>query len=172
FLPEDVAQIMDENDLRSFPLYKSGTLDAWNDAGGQEHSRDVFSNRNWSSEIDYTIPGLEWNLQASFQKGTTTRNSQTLDMFRYDRHFLAADAVVHPETGEIVCNVQVFDPGVEALRESVAGRISSRPLNPYIPPGGIIGEDVAEGNTQPLLAPIGMDNTIQECVPFNVMGSG
>lgn len=172
FLPDEVAQIMDESGRQSFPLYKSGTLDGFNDAGGQEHSRDVFSNWNWSGGLEYMIPGLDWNLQASYQSGRAKRNSQTFDMFRYDRYFLAADAVVHPDTGEIVCNVQVYDPGVEALAASVAGRISSRPINPYIPPGGVIGEDVAAGNTQPLEAPIGLDNTIKDCVPFNVMGSG
>ena len=172
YLPAEAAQIMDANGLQSFRLYKSGTLDAWNDAGGQEHARDVFSNGNWSVGFEYLIPGVEWNLQASFQKGRSNRNSQMFDMLRYDRYFLAADAVRHPDTGEIVCNVQVYDPGPAALAASVAGRVSNRPIDPLVPPGGVIGEDVAQGNTIPLEAPIGLDNTISDCVPFNVMGSG
>src|SRR5690606_133822 len=75
FLPDEVAQIMDENGLQSFPLYKSGTLDGFNDAGGAEHSRDVFSNWNWSGGFEYVIPGIGWDLQASFQNGRAKRNS-------------------------------------------------------------------------------------------------
>lgn len=175
FLPDEVAQIMDENGLESFPVHKSGSLDGFNDAGAKERSRDVFTNWNWRIGVDYTIPGVEWDFQASWQRGESKRNSQIYDMLRYDRYFLAADAVTHPETGEIVCNVQVHDPGVMELAASVEGRVSSRPVNPFIPPGtseGIIGEDVAAGNTQPLEAPIGLDDTIKDCVPFNVMGSG
>jgi len=87
------------------------------------------------------------------------------NMLRLDRLFLAMDAVRDPATGNIICNVKRFNPTPEQLRASVAGLDSSRPLDPYVTAG-------LPGNTQPLRSPVGLDNTIQDCVPINIFGSG
>src|SRR5690606_17880641 len=128
-------------------------------------SRDVFTTWSWNAGFDYTIPGIEWNLQASWQTGESKRNSQMDNMLRLDRLFLAADAVRDPATGNIVCNVQLYNPTRQQLQEAVAGLESSRPLDPYIPAG-------LPGNTQPLTSPVGLDDTIEDCVPINIFGSG
>jgi outer membrane receptor protein involved in Fe transport len=165
YLPDSVRQIMTDNNLASFQMAKQGSLSPWHDIGSDEASRDVFTNWNWKLGLDYTIPGLEWNLQASYQQGESTRNSQMDNMLRLDRLFLAADAVVDPSTGKIVCNVQLYNPTPQQLQDAVKGFNSAIPLNPYLPAG-------TPGNTQPLRSPVGMDNTIQDCVPINIFGSG
>lgn len=165
YLPESVRQTMIENNLESFQLRKQGSLSPWHDIASNERSRDVFTTWNWKLGVDYTIPGLEWDLQASYQKGESKRNSQMDNMLRLDRLFLAIDAVRDPVTGSIICNVQRYNPTPEQLQAAVAGIESARPLNPYIPAG-------TPGNTQPIRSPVGLDNTIRDCVPINIFGSG
>jgi len=50
------------------------------------------------------------------------------------------------------------------LQASVAGRLAS--------PGGAPGGTGQVLSTAPLLSPIGLDNTVRDCVPYNVMGQG
>jgi hypothetical protein len=59
-------------------------------------------------------------------------------------------------TGSIVCNVQRYNPTPAQLAATPAiqGAVSSRDLN------------------LPLASPVGLDNTIADCVPLNVMGNG
>lgn len=165
FLPEEVRQVMEENGIPSFQLRKGGSLSPFQDVGSNEKGRDEFTNTTFKLGIDYTIPGVEWNLNAFWQRGESERESRLLNMLRADRLYLGTDAVVHPDTGEIVCRVQLFNPTREQLAASVEGQASSRPLNPYLPPG-------EPGNTQPLPAPVGLDGTIEDCVPVNLFGSG
>jgi outer membrane receptor protein involved in Fe transport len=165
YLPEAVRQIMLANNLNSFQLRKQGSLAPWHDIASNERSRDVFTSWNYKLGVDYTIPGIEWNVQASYQHGASTRNSQMDNMLRLDRLFLAADAVVDPATGKIVCNVQLYNPTPAQLQAAVAGLESARPLDPYLPAG-------LPGNIQYLRSPVGLDNTIRDCVPINIFGSG
>jgi iron complex outermembrane receptor protein len=61
--------------------------------------------------------------------------------------------------------VKTVNPTPEQLAAAVpAGRNSSRPLNPYITPG-------LPGNTQPLPYVVSPES-VSECVPFNILGSG
>jgi iron complex outermembrane recepter protein len=165
YLPASIRQVLVANNLSSFQLRKQGSLTPWHDIASQENSRDVFTNWNWKMGLDYTIPGLEWDLALSYQQGESKRNSQMNEMLRHDRLHLAMDAVVNPANGQIVCRVKLFNPTREQLAASVAGQISSRAVSPYIPAG-------TPGNTQPLQSPIGLDNTIEECVPINIFGAG
>ncbi len=165
YLPESLRQQLVASNLSSFQLRKQGSLTSFHDVASQESSRDVFTSWNWKMGIDYTIPGIEWDLALSYQKGESKRNSQMDEMLRHDRLHLAMDAVVNPANGQIVCRVKLFNPTREQLAASVAGQVSSRAVNPYLPTGEV-------GNTQPLQSPIGLDNTIEDCVPINIFGSG
>lgn len=166
FLPASVRQTMINNNIQSFRLSKVGTINPWQDYGSKEHSHTVYTTWNWSTGFNYSIPGIEWDLQGSYQKGQSHRNSQVYDMVRLDRLYLASDAVVHPDTGQIVCNVQVYWPSDKELADSVAGRNSGLGIgvvSPFLPA-------TAEGNRLPLASPIGLDDTIKDCVPINMMG--
>ncbi|HWK54819.1 MAG TPA: TonB-dependent receptor [Hyphomicrobiales bacterium] len=165
YLPDEVRQVMLDSNLESIQVRKQGSLTPWHDIGSDERSRDVFTTWNWNAGIDYRIPGVEWDLQANWQTGKSKRNSQMDNMLRLDRLFLASDAVVDPASGNIVCRVKLFNPTPEQLQAAVAGIDSVRPINPYVPAG-------TPGNTQPLRSPVGLDNTIEDCVPINIFGSG
>jgi outer membrane receptor protein involved in Fe transport len=98
---------------------------------------------------------------------SNTRNAQGAGSIRQrspDRWEARYTVGRDPATGKIVCRVQLFNPTLEQLAASVVGRISNRPLNPYIP-GGL------PGNTKPLAYPVD-PQSIPDCVPYNVMGSG
>jgi iron complex outermembrane receptor protein len=124
------------------------------------------------------LPGVDWTVEGRWQQAESKRNAQILNHPRVDRLFLAMDAVRNPATGAIACRVQTVNPTVEQLRASVEGRISSVPVSPFInladaeqstTTGGV---SAGADNTKPLESPIGLDNTIRDCVPFNVMGTG
>lgn len=169
FLPASVRQTMISNGIQSFRLSKVGSLTPFQDAGAKERSHDVYTTWNWSTGFDYTIPGVEWDLSASYQKGQSHRNSQIYDKLRLDRLYLASDAVVDPATGNIVCRVQLFNPTPEQLAASVAGRNSGLGVvSPFVPP--TTDGKPTPGNNIPLKSPIGLDNTVSDCVPLSLMG--
>jgi hypothetical protein len=115
-------------------------------------------------------------MRFSMQTGETKKLTGEFDSLRVDRVNLATDAVevyndrrdvnsdgivdliAEPDrgTGTIICNVQRYNPTPAQLAATPAiqGAVSSRDLN------------------LPLAAPIGLDNTIADCVPFNIMGNG
>jgi hypothetical protein len=78
---------------------------------------------------------------------------------RVDLEALARDAVIDPATGDIVCNVQLYNPTEAEL--AAAPEIQGRPETRGATETG-----------RPLKSPIGLDNAISECVPYNAMGAG
>jgi len=167
FLPESVRQMMIANRLSEIEVHKLGTLPERGSEGFNQIARNVATQWQWGAGFNYEIPGIDWGLQGRWQRGEVKRSRQTYNRMRVDRVFLAMDAVRHPTTGAIVCRVQTVNPTVEQLRNSpsIRGMVSSVPLSPFLPTG-------ADGNTKPLESPIGLDNTIRDCVPYNVMGAG
>jgi outer membrane receptor protein involved in Fe transport len=167
FLPESVRQLMLDNDLDEISVSKLGGYEDRPVEGSDQNSRNVATQWELGVGFTYDIPGLEWQLQGRYQQGEAKRTRQSYNRGRIDRLFMAMDAVRDPATGAIVCRVQLYNPTPEQLRASPAieGKNSKIPLNPWEEIG-------AEGNTKPLESPIGLDNAVRDCVPFNVMGSG
>jgi len=167
FLPKHVRQLMINNGLDEILVHKLGTLPNRGSEGFNQIARNVATQWQWGVGFIYELPGTQWNVQGRWQRGEVKRTRQTYDRIRVDRMFLAMDAVRHPATGAIVCRVQTVNPTVEQLRNSpsIRGMVSSVPLSPFLPTG-------SDGNTKPLESPIGLDNTIRDCVPYNVMGAG
>src|SRR5690606_19931522 len=130
----------------------------------REHQQNVME--SYSVGFDWDLPFRDWHLRAVYQDGKAERTNVFGNRFRVDRAFLAMDAVRHPDTGEIVCRVQLYNPTPEQLASSpaVQGRISSRSA-----PGATRPEDPG---AIPLRSPIGLDRTVEDCVPFNVLGAG
>jgi outer membrane receptor protein involved in Fe transport len=153
FLPEDIGRAMDAAGIDSFQLHKAGSFLGNVDPGEGAKNTSAFTTYSASAGFDL---GLRegWNLRATFQAGKSEKHTAVHDEIRIDRLFLAMDAVRDPASGDIVCRVQLFDPTPEQLRAAVAdsGLESTR--------GG------------PLMSPIGLDDTVRDCVPFNVMGAG
>jgi outer membrane receptor protein involved in Fe transport len=162
FLPQSVQAAMDAAKISSFQLHKLGSFVGSAEPGVGSESETAFTTTAWSVGFDYLFAN-DWNWHGSWQSGKSHKRAG-VDEIRVDRMFLAMDAVRDPKTGAIVCNVQLYNPTLEQLQASVAGRPES--------PGGAPGGTRPPLSTNPLLSPVGLDNTIRDCVPWNVMGQG
>ncbi|HWK54123.1 MAG TPA: TonB-dependent receptor plug domain-containing protein, partial [Hyphomicrobiales bacterium] len=160
YVPQYVRDVMQAAGKDEFVLARSGAFLNQADMGIDQRDRNIFNTSTYTLGFNWDLPN-DWNLSGSYSTGETQRNSSVANMLRVDRMFLAMDAVQDPATGNIVCRVQLYNPTVEQLRE--AGEASGL-YNSASPRHPI--EDV------PLQSPIGLDNTIRDCVPFNVMGFG
>jgi len=169
FLPPSVAAAMDAANngagIPSFQLWRNGGFIEHLDKEirGRDDESGIFGTWSWTVGMDYEFEN-GWNLRASYQDGESHKRTGVYGNLRADRLALAMDAVRHPTTGAIVCNVQLFNPTPEQLKASVAGRLAS--------PGGSPGGTGTVTTTAPLASPIGLDNTIRDCVPFNAMSTG
>ena len=163
FLPASVAKAMDTANITSFQLHKLGSNLGANEPGVGSDNKGVFGTYSWSVGFDAVLPN-GWDMRASWQQGESHKRTGIYDEIRVDRMFLAMDAVRDPKTGAIVCNVQLYNPTPAQLQASVAGRLAS--------PGGAPGGTGQVLSTAPLLSPIGLDNTVRDCIPYNVMGQG
>jgi len=164
YLPQVVRDVMLAHNLTQIAVNKSSAqFDGRPELGSDREARNIFTQWQWSVGFDWGF-AENWNLRASYQEGKSKRNSQALNLQQVDRAFLGMDAVRDPATGNIVCRVQLYNPTLEQLADSVKGRNSSVPLDPYIPAG-------LPGNTQPLPYPV-EPQAITDCVPYNVLGSG
>lgn len=108
FLPEEIRQEMMDNDIPSFVLSKEiPQSDPMNNAGlgGAPVTGRTAS---WTAAIDGDL-GDDWRYTAYYQFGRSNRYLEAHG-YRYDRMWRGLDAVVHPDTGEIVCRSTLFEP--------------------------------------------------------------
>jgi outer membrane receptor protein involved in Fe transport len=152
FLPASVAAAMDAAGIDSFQLHKAGAFKGDNNVD-EGDGKEVFTTYSWSVGFDAVLPN-DWDLRASWQSGKSDNRAGLYGQIRIDRMFLGMDAVRDPNTGAIVCRVQLYNPTPEQLATS----------------SGVEGKTSITGG--PLLSPIGLDNTVRDCVPYNVMGAG
>ncbi|MEY4642160.1 MAG: hypothetical protein RLZZ227_2154 [Pseudomonadota bacterium] len=152
FLPASVAAAMDAARITSFQLHKAGAFKGDNNVD-EGDGKEVFTTYSWSAGFDAVLPN-DWDLRASWQSGQSDNRAGLYGQIRVDRMFLGMDAVRDPKTGAIVCRVQLFNPSAEQLASS----------------SGVRGKTSIVGG--PLASPIGLDNTVRDCVPYNVMGAG
>jgi len=158
FIPDSVAAIMDAEGRTSFRLDKVGSYRGDLEAGAGEFDLQVFTTESYSVGFDFTL-GNGWDLSGSWQTGESRKGGGQYHSLRVDLEALSRDAVIDPATGNIVCNVQLYNPTPEQLANApeIQGRTASRG-----------GTDLGT----PLLSPIGLDNAVSECVPYNAMGAG
>jgi outer membrane receptor protein involved in Fe transport len=158
YIPASVAAIMDAEGRTSFRLDKVGSYRGDLEAGAGEYDNQVFKTESYSVGFDYTLTN-GWDLTGSYQSGESRKLGGQYHSLRVDLEALARDAVVDPSTGDIVCNVQLFNP--------TPAELAAAPE--------IQGLNAVRGGTDlgtPLLSPIGLDNAVSECVPYNAMGAG
>ncbi len=152
YLPESVANAMDEDGISSFRLQKAGSFLGRNEIGLGDGSA-TYTMHTWSTGLDWQMPN-GWNARLSWQRGESDGRAGLFGQTRIDRMFLGMDAVRDPTTGALVCRVQLFNPTEEQLAATP----------------GIQGRESVAGG--PLRSPIGLDNTIRDCVPYNIFGAG
>lgn len=154
FLPANVAAIMDAENLTQFTLNKVGSYQGDLEAGAQEYSRTVFTTESFTTGFNAELPG-DWALSGSYQTGKSSKIGGKVAGLRVDREALARDAVRNA-SGVIVCNVQVYNPTPAQLAATTQ----------------IQGLKNSRDGVSALASPIGLDNSIRDCVPYNAMGAG
>ena len=185
YLPASVRNAMIAAGVNNFVMEKQGQ---WLGQPGAYDDHEKRDNQydSWTLQLglDKNI-GDNWKMQARVQRGATRRFTQVENEVRVDREMLAVDAVeVYPDhrdvngdgvvdlvanadrgTGQIVCNVQRYNPTQAQLQAAVA--------NVRVPAAQ--GDD-SLGNGDPLYpvpipSPVGPD-AIPNCVPINIFGQG
>lgn len=162
YLPDYVRQVMTDNGLEEITLIRDGALPGVRDIGIDQVHDNTFTTETYTVGFDYDFANTSWTLRGSYSAGETRRLTHTYNMNRVDRMFLGMDAVVHPETGAIVCRVNLpqYSPTHEQLRAAglASGKTNSRTDADPVP--------------QPLESPVGLDGTVDGCEPYNVFGNG
>ncbi|MGV3591541.1 MAG: TonB-dependent receptor domain-containing protein [Gammaproteobacteria bacterium] len=168
FLPENVRQIMIARNMQTITVHKSGTFAGLNDYGYGTTNSKVFTTTSYAGGFDWDLDFKDWHLRGLVQEGTSERISYYGNLWRVDRAFLSMDAVRDPSTGAIVCRINLpqYRPTPEQLAASpsIVGLISSRSAPGATKPG--------DPGALPVYSPIGLDNTVRDCVPHNVLGAG
>ena len=155
FLPQSVRDVMVRENRTSVTLEKLGQPVGVTDYDSNESQHSRFSMWTANAGFEFDING-NFRLTGHYQTGETERDIIIYNEVRIDRLFLALDAVRHPTTGAIVCNVQVTNPTDAQLAAAVAGQLFA----------GQQPQRITR------TSPIGMDNSIRDCVPLNVFGVG
>jgi outer membrane receptor protein involved in Fe transport len=175
YLPASVAAIMTAENRTSFRISKAGSFPGVLDVDTNGESQNDFDTESYRLGVDWAMND-NWQVRFSWQSGRSEKLTGEFGSLRVDRLGLAMDAVeVYDDmrdlntdgivdlvatadrgTGTIVCNVQRYNPTPAELAATPAiqGQVSSRDLN------------------LALASPIGLDNSISECAPFNIMGNG
>lgn len=137
YLPESLRQRMIEEGIDSFPFASYRPRDELSIA------RVDTENQTYSLTAGADIDLGNWQLNTYYQYG---RNKQVLTMSnvaRIDRLFRALDAVLDPQTGQIVCNSTLSNPNDACVPINLFGRHSATPeatdyvLGRYATPGSI-----------------------------------
>jgi outer membrane receptor protein involved in Fe transport len=183
YIPAAVRATMVAENRQSFLLSKGGSYRGELDIYSTSESVNEFDSELFRVGFDWTM-GDKWDMRVALQTGETQKITAIYDGLRVDRMALAVDAVEvysdrrdltddlgtggpdgRPDlitdalrgTGQIICNVQRYNPTPAQLAASP----------------GIQGKTKTTVNgVVPVVSPIGLDNTISECVPFNIMGHG
>ncbi|MDT8397537.1 MAG: TonB-dependent receptor [Pseudomonadales bacterium] len=136
FLPENLRQTMIQEGRQSFTLQRFHTT--------ADIARDRFINENntFSGTIgmkaDIDSDGIfdsgwfsGWHMDLFYQAGRNENRLHFIDFIRRDNLPLAADAVVDPATGSIVCNITRFDPSRSCVPINLfgAGRASQEAID-------------------------------------------
>jgi hypothetical protein len=156
-VPGTVAGIMDAEGRDSFQMNKNGSYLGQREVSAGEFSDTVFTLESYTAGFNLDLPN-SWTLSGSYQTGESRKRGGEYPSARVDREALSRDAAIDPATGAVVCYVQLFNPTEEELANSVR----------------VQGKEAKRGETptgMPLASPIGLDNSVRDCVPHNAMGT-
>src|SRR5690606_2576984 len=106
-------------------IRQPGRLNAYDDRA----NRDISQMQSATVGFDWDIDD-NWHLLGNYQFGKSKVQTGSLNMPRIDKYYLSVDAVRHPDTGEIVCNISTVNPTEAQLAAYMEGRTLPSPLNP------------------------------------------
>lgn len=128
FIPAEIQQVMDEEGFEYLSLGKA----AHPSDLGIGFQQQVSETRSINVGFDYRLntDGIfnDWLISAYYQSGKTDTRFIQGGLLRQDRAYLALDAVRHPETGEIVCNVSLYLDHPDNVGQNLEGCV---PWNPF-----------------------------------------
>jgi len=163
FLPPELAAEMDRLNLPSVRIDKIGQVRTGTNKNFYDNRNDSNISQMWSASLgfDHALAN-GWDLRGTYQYGESGLTSEGENMIRVDHWYLAMDAVRHPTTGAIMCNIQLQNPSIAQLEAAAVGK--------KVPSANII--DYPDG-VQPikniLVTP---QESIRDCIPLNVFGLG
>jgi iron complex outermembrane receptor protein len=107
FLPSQIQQIMDDNDIASFTLNRMGHSSDLGLAGATNVEDITMSQGTIGLEADLAGGGPfdGWRVNAYYQQGSNKTKANQDQGIRLDRIHMAHDAVIDPVTGATVCHV-------------------------------------------------------------------
>jgi iron complex outermembrane receptor protein len=175
YLPASVRSIMVTENRSSFRLGKGGSYPGVLDVDTYGRSVNDFDTEMFRIGVDWAMND-NWQMRFSMQTGQTEKLTAEFNSLRVDRLNLATDAVevysdkrdanadgvidliaeANRGTGTIVCNVQRYNPTPAQLAATPAIQGARNPRDVNLP----------------LASPIGLDNSVGDCVPLNIMGNG
>jgi outer membrane receptor protein involved in Fe transport len=139
FLPESVRQIMVDENRTSFPLYRyASKLDLAQARGQQENKLDSYT-------VGFKGDAGDVRLNGYYQYGHSTSVYTAQNFPRLDRLYRAMDAVVSPDSGEIVCRSTLSfpDDGCVPANPFGAGTMSQEAVD-YILDGDMFRRSVVQ----------------------------
>ncbi len=200
YLPRNIRDAMDATGATELQLDTRGKIRGPGFTNFAENQDAVNESTTWSLAVGFEKNLFEsgnWQLRATAQRGHTDKYGGLLPEARIDRIILGMDAVeVYSDrrdangdgvtdlisdadrgTGQIVCNVNRYNPTDEQLRRSVIsvadGGTRPNVLGTVLVPAAFAGGGPVNEALVRIPGPVSMvDNTISGCVPFNVMGAG
>jgi len=166
FLPQSVRQIMQSRNLATINVHKNGFFPHLNEAGYETENSKVLTTTSVAGGFEWDVGFRDWHVRGLWQEGKADRLNYHGNLWRVDRAFLSMDAVRHPDTGAIVCRVQLFNPTPAQLAASpgIQNLISPRSAQGAVNRG--------DPGALPVFSPIGLDNTVRDCIPHNFFGAG
>jgi iron complex outermembrane receptor protein len=166
FLPDSVRTIMQSRNLAQISVHKNGFFPHLTEAGYDTENSKVLTSMSYAGGFEWDVGFRDWHLRGLWQEGESDRLNYHGNLWRVDRAFLSMDAVRHPQTGAIVCRVQLFNPTEAQLAASpgIQNLISPRSAQ------GAVNRN--DPGALPVYSPIGLDNTVRDCVPHNYFGAG
>ncbi len=163
FLPAELAAEMDRLALTSVTINKIGQLHTGKNRNWYDDRNSADIAQMWSASAGFDTQLADgWNLRGTYQYGESYLTSEGENYVRVDHWYLAMDAVRDPATGAIMCNVQRVKPTLAQLQAAVAGRtVATTRIGEY-PNGVLVPNSVLATPTE----------SIRDCVPMNVFGTG
>jgi len=157
YLPAALAAEMDRLRMPMVRMSQAGMIEGPGlvNIYNNRVDRSIQQSEMYRTGFDFDIDG-NWNLSGDYQFGKSTISTGILNVPRIDKFFMAMDAVRHPTSGQIVCNIALRNPQPAELAAFMQGKLLPSPIDPLGVPG---------------ISPIGPMNP-SECVPFNTFGIG
>jgi len=171
YLPASVKAIMTTEKRANIRVDQHGMLDVpWG-----TYERPEIVNRMWSftGGFDHDLGG-DWNLRGSYQYGEAQKHNENVGWERFDRFYLAMDAVPDPVTGTPICRIQLVQKQLAAQGRNLETELRTWALansRVYRTDAGVIDPAKPQTIDYPI-AVDSIDGTIKDCVPVNMFGKG